>query len=94
MQSAGQDDFLFSKSTVEDALDLAAQIRRIQLESPGDTQLVGSSPEQIGGAALAEQKSQGAQQQRFARAGFAGPSAESRLQLDAHIFDQCQVLHS
>ena len=82
-----------SRVVAQEGFDLAPHLGRIQLEAAGDAQFLGAGAEQVGGAAFAEQQTEGAEQQRLARAGLAGPGAEARLQLDAHVLDQGQVLY-
>ena len=47
-QPPRQDDFIFFERRVQDRLDLAAQFRRLQLETARDAQLVGPGAEQVG----------------------------------------------
>src|SRR5262249_3780517 len=70
----------------------APQVGPRQLEPAGDAQLLGPRPQELGRAAFAEQQAEGFEQQRLARAGFAGPGTETGLELDADVLDEGQVL--
>ncbi len=91
-QAAREDQLIIGRRAFEDAPHRLAQLGTVQLEASGDAQLVGAGAEQLGRAALAEQKAQRFEQQRLAGAGLSGPGAEARPQFDAHVLDESQVL--
>src|SRR5579875_2608722 len=93
LEPPGQEDLVVLQRAVQDAFDLASQLRRIQFKTPRDAQLLGAGAQQVRRAALAQEQTEGAEQQRFAGAGLAGPGTKARLQLDARVLDKGQVLH-
>src|SRR5262249_7939956 len=78
---------------VEDLLELMSSVGMPDVEAAGDPQLIGAAANQGGGASFAEEKAKGAEQQRLARAGLAGPGAEAGLQVDPDVLDDGQVLY-
>ena len=65
----------------------------LQLEDAADAQFVGSGPDQVGGAAIAEEQADRSEEEGLPRPGFAGPRAEARRQFDADIFDEGQIVN-
>ena len=63
----------------------------VGLEHAGDAGLVGTRPEHVVGFAQADQRLEGTDDQRLARAGLAGEDVEARLELDGGVFDDRQV---
>src|SRR5262249_30758437 len=78
---------------IKDLLNLLSRVGMSDVEAPGDAQLIGTAADEVRGAAFAEKQAEGAEQQRLAGAGLAGPGAEAGLQVDADVLDDGQVLH-
>ncbi len=93
VQAAHENELLIVERPLQNFLGGLAQTGLDQLETADDAQLLGAGANQIGGAALPEQEAERRQQQRLAGAGLAGPGAEARLQLDAHVLDQGHILY-
>src|SRR5262249_59404960 len=90
-QPARQGDVVVGEAA-EDLLDFGADLGAGQLEETSDAQLFRAGAQQLGGAAVAEEEAERFEQERLAGARLAGPGAEARLQLDADVFDQREVL--
>ena len=90
-QPAREDEVVFLDGGLQNLRSGFALLRPRQVEAPGDAKLVGPGADQFGAAALAEEQAERAEQERLPGPGFAGPGAEARVQLDAHVFDERQV---
>jgi hypothetical protein len=77
----------------KDGLELGPKPGVRDFEDRGRARLGLAGADQLGRRLLAQDQAQCGQEQALPCTRLARPGAESRLQLDVHIFDQRQVLH-
>ena len=82
-----------SSSAVSITLSSAPRVSTFSISKRPVTRSSSVPANQVGRAAIAEQQSECPKEERFARPGFTRPGAKPRLQFDADVRDQGQVLH-